>query len=118
MILLFTITEENNKFEHSTDVSDDEFSFAELKDKVAEVLVVSDTSPKELKHKIHGPDNNKTYRKLSIVKRRTVGYFILVLDYLHSPFRNIESYLGISTGLNENNCQKLLKQFNSKFITT
>ena len=45
-ISIFIILEENNKFEHYTDCSDDKFSFVELKDKIAEVLGLSHISPR------------------------------------------------------------------------
>ena len=81
---LLNITEENNKFELYTYDSDNEFSFVELKDKVAEVLGLSNITDEELEHEVHGPDNIKTYRKLSIEKSQTDGYYIVVNDYRHS----------------------------------
>ena len=57
---VFVKAEENNNFEHYTDDSDDEFSFVELKDKIAEALALSDVSPKNLQHEKHGPDNIKS----------------------------------------------------------
>ena len=53
---IFNKTEENNKVELFTNPSDDKFSYAQLKDDVAEILGLSDTSSQDLQHKIHGPD--------------------------------------------------------------
>ena len=39
------------------------------------------------------------------------------MDYVLSPFRDFESYLRISTSLNEDDIQILFKQYNSKIIT-
>ena len=62
-ISLFNITEENKEIELYTHSSDDEFSFVELEDRVAEVLGLSDVSFLILQHEIHGPNIFKTYRK-------------------------------------------------------
>ena len=58
---LFNITEEKNKFELYTDPFDSDFSFNELKDKVAEVLGLSDIYVEDLEHEIYGPNIVKTY---------------------------------------------------------
>ena len=55
-ISLFKITEENNKFEFYTQPNDSEFSFTELKYKVAETLGLSDISIDDLEQEIHGSD--------------------------------------------------------------
>ena len=47
---IFKITEEKNKFELNTDPLDSELSYTELKDKVAEILGLSDFSSKDLSH--------------------------------------------------------------------
>ena len=47
---IFTIKEENNEFELYTDPFESDSSFDELKDKVAEVLGLSDITIKDLKH--------------------------------------------------------------------
>ena len=39
------------------------------------------------------------------------------MNYTQSSFRDSESYLRILTGLNEDDIQLILKQYNSKFIT-
>ena len=62
-ISLFNITEENKEIELYTQSSDDEFSFVEWKDRVAELLGLSDVSFLILQHEIHGTNIFKTYRK-------------------------------------------------------
>ena len=57
---IFNITEENNKFELYTHPLDEEFSYAQMKDDIAEVLGLSDISPEDSKHEIHGPNIIKT----------------------------------------------------------
>ena len=44
---IFNITEENSNFELHTYNSDNEFSFVQVKDKVAEVLGLSDITDEE-----------------------------------------------------------------------
>ena len=114
---IIDFTEEENKIELYTDDSDDESSFNELRDKVAEVLGLSDMSPDDLQHEIIGPDIIKTYRKLSMEKSHTDGNYILIMHYAKSPVRDLESFLRNLTGLHEDDIQLKLKQYNSKFIT-
>ena len=49
-----------------------------MKDKVAEVLGLSHSSLQDLQHEIHGLDIIETYRKLSIEKSQTDGYYLLL----------------------------------------
>ena len=42
---------------------------------------------------------------------------ILLLGYSRSPFRDFESYLRIVVGLDEEDIQLILKQYNSHFLT-
>ena len=42
---------------------------------------------------------------------------ILLLDYVRSPFWDFESYLRIVVGLDEEDIQIILKQYNSHFTT-
>ena len=39
------------------------------------------------------------------------------MGYARSPLRDFESYLRIIVGLNEDDIQLILKQYNEKFIT-
>ena len=43
--------------------------------------------------------------------------YMLLLGYVRSPFRNFESYLRIVVGLDEDDIQLILKQYNSHFVT-
>ena len=94
-----------------TDPFDSEFSFNELKDKIAEVLGLSDIINKDLEHEICSPNIYKTYRKLSTAKSLTDGYYIILINYMQSSLRNSESYLEILGSLDENDIQLLLKQY-------
>ena len=114
---IFDITEENIKFELCTGYLEDEFSYTQLKDKVAEVLGLSDITPEELEHEIFGPKYIEIYRKLSTEKSQTDGFYLLLRDYDQSPFRDFEIYLRIVVGLVEDDIQLILKQYNSKFTT-
>ena len=72
-----------------------------MKDKIAEVPGLSDISPEYLQHEVGAPNISKTYRKLSMDKSQTDGYYNLLTDYAHSPIRDYESYLRILTAVNE-----------------
>ena len=47
----------------------------------------------------------------------TDGFMLLLLDYGRSLFRDFESYLRIVVGLDEEDIQLILKEYNSHFIT-
>ena len=55
-------------------------------------------------------------RKLETDKRRTDGFYILILDYAWSLFRDFESYLKLVVGLDKDDFQLILKQIYSKFL--
>ena len=107
---IFIITEENKKFELYTGALYDELYYTTMKDKVAEILCLSDISPEDLEHKILRPDVIKIFRSLSIEKSQTDGYYTLLERYLQSPFRDFESSLSILTGLNEDYIEIIFKQ--------
>ena len=113
---LFNITKENNKFELFTDTFD-EFSFAEIKDEVEENLNIPNITDAHLEDDTLGPQIAKTYWELRSDKSSHDGYTILLTDYGRSPFRDFESFLRIVVGLEENDIQLILKQYNEKFIT-
>ena len=77
---------------------------------VAETLGLSYTSIEDLEHKKYGPNIFKTYRKQSTEKSQTDGYHILLLNYVHSSFRDFESYLRFLSPVDENDIQLILKK--------
>ena len=113
---VFIITEHINKFELYTGLFDSDFSITELKDKVAEVLGLSDISTEVLEHEIDGPNTIETYRKLSTEKSQIDGYYIKLINNMHSSFRDFESYLRFLSSLDDFDIQLILKQYISKLI--
>ena len=113
---IFNITEENNKFELYTDTFD-EFSFPELKDEVGEILKISNITDDHLEDETLAPRIAETYWKLRSDKTSHDGYTILLTGYANSSFRDFESYLRIFVGLEEDDIQLILKQYNEKFVT-
>ena len=112
----FNITEINNKYELYTGFFEDDFSYTQLKDKVAEVLGLSDVSPEGLKPELFGPKLMEIYRKLLMEKSQIDGYYSLLKDYFHSPIRDFEIYLRSLTGLNEDYSRLISRQYKSKFV--
>ena len=113
---IYNITKENNKFELYTDTFD-EFSFEELKDEVGEILNISNITDDHLEDETLAPRIIETYRRLRLDKSSHDGYIILLTGYANSSFRDFESYLRIIVGLEEDNIQLILIQYNEKFIT-
>ena len=113
---IFNITKENKKFELYTD-NFDEYSFEELKHEVEEILNIPEITDDHLEDETLAPRIAETYWKLGLHKTSHDGYIILLIGYARSPFRDFESYLRVVVGLEEDNIQLILKQYNEKFIT-
>ena len=91
--------------------------FTQLKDEMEEILNVSDIRLYHLQHEKLGPRKIEAYKKLGLEKSNTGGYMILLMVYARSPFRDFESYLRTVVGLDEDDIQLILGQYNSKFVT-
>ena len=113
---IFNITKENNKFEFYTDTFD-EFSFEELKDEVEEILNIPNITDDHLEDGTLAPRIAETYWNLKSDKSKHDGYTILITGYANSSFRDFESYLRIIFGLEEDDIQLILKQYNEKFVS-
>ena len=112
----YKITKENNKFELYTD-SFDEFSFLELKDELEEILNIPNVTDSHLEDETIALLTIDTYQKLRSDKSSHDGYIILLMGYARSPFTEFESYLRIVVGLEEDDNQLILKQYNEKVNT-
>ena len=113
---IFNITEKNNKFELYRDMSA-KFGFSELKDELEEILNISHITDKHLDDEVLGRRIIDEYIKLSRERMNTDGYMLLLLDYGRSLFRDFESYLRMVVGLDEDDIQLILKEYNSHFNT-
>ena len=88
-----------------------------MKYELEEILKVSHISLERLRDEILRPRIIDELLKLSHEKTNIDGYKILLLGYTRSPFQGFESYLRIVVGLDEEDIQLILKQYNSHFIT-
>ena len=113
---IFNITEENNKFEIYR-TKDDKFGFLELKDELEEIFNIPHITIEHLDDEILGPRIIDEFIKLSNEKKNRDGYMILLFCYCASSFRDFESYLRLVIGLDEEDIQLILKEYNSHFIT-
>ena len=112
---IFKINDTNNKFELYTDTSE-EFSFAELKKELEEILHIPDITSYHLKQETIAPRIIEAYKKMRLEKFSTDGYTILLMYYARSPFRDFESFLRMTGDLDEDDIQMVLKQNNSTFV--
>ena len=62
------------------------------------------------------PNLIKAYKKLSSEKGQIDGCFLLLMGYARSSFRDVESFLRIVLGLEENVIELILKPYTSDFI--
>ena len=113
---IFNITEEKNKFDIYRD-SSKKFGFIELKDELEEILNIPHITNEHLNDEVLGPQIINEYYKLSRERMNTDGYMVLLLGYSASSFRDFESYLRLVVGLDEDDIQLVLKEYNSHFIT-
>ena len=113
---IFNITKEKNKFELYTDTFD-EFSFTEPKDELEELLNNPNITDEHLQDEIIAPRICEAYNKVRLQKSSTDGSIILFMYYARTPFRDFESFLGMTGDLNEDDIQLILKQYNSNFVT-
>ena len=113
--VFFNVTEQNNNFGSYTDFFDD-FSIAERKYELKEILCFSDNKLSHLQHETLGPRVNKANIKLGEEKSSTDGYVIFILGYARSPFRDVETCLRNAVGLDEDDIQMILKRYNSFFL--
>ena len=113
---IFNITEENNKFQIYRDMTA-KFGFLELKDELEEILNIPHITNEYLDDEIIGPRIIDEFIKLSNEKKNNDGYMILLFGYSASSFRYFESYLRLVMGLDEEDIQLILKEYNSHFIT-
>ena len=112
----FNITERNNKLELYRDTSN-KFGFLELKVELEEIPNISHISQDHLQDDEIGPRIFDKFLKLPLEKKNSNGYIILLLGYSRSLFRGFESYLRFVVGLDEEDIQLFLEQYNSHFIT-
>ena len=113
---IFNIIEENNKFEIYRDTPT-KFRFLELKDELEEVLGIPHITQEHLLDDETASRIIDEYHKLSHEKKNSDGYTILLLNHSRSQFKDFESCLRIRVGLDEEDIQLILKEYNSHFIT-
>ena len=113
---IFILTEENNKLEIYRDTPT-KFKFLDLKDELEEILGIPQITREHLLDDETASRIIDDYHKLSQEKKNSDGYTILLLNYSRSQFQDFESYLRIRVGLNEEDIQLILKDYNSHFIT-
>ena len=113
---IFNITEENNKFEIYRDTPT-KFYFLDLKEVIEEILGIPHITREHLLDDETASRIIDEYHKLSNETKYSDGYTILLLNYSRSQFRDFESYLRIRVGLDEEDTQLILKEYNSHFIT-
>ena len=113
---IFNITEENNKFEIYRDTPT-KFHFLDLQDELEEILGIPHITRKHLLDDETASRIIDEYHKLSQEKKNSDGYTILLLKYSRSQFRDFESYFRIRVGLDEEEIQLILKEYNSHFMT-
>ena len=76
-----------------------------MKHELEEIVKISIIQPEHLQDKIRGLTIGKAYKNLESENRQTDGYYMLLMGYARSPFRDFENYLRIVVGLDEDDIQ-------------
>ena len=92
------------------------FSVVELRDELQEFFDIEDITCGHFQDEKLGPLNVTFYKKIKSEKPSTDAYLILITTYVKSPIRDCEKYLRIVVGLDEDDIQIILKQFNSNSV--
>ena len=88
-----------------------------MKDELEEILKIPNITDDHLEDETLALRIAETYWKLRSDKSNHDGYTILLTGYAESSFRDFESYFRITIGLEEDNIQLILKQYNEKFVS-
>ena len=113
---VFNKTEENNKFEIYRDTPT-KFHFLDLKDELEEILGIPHITREHLLDDETASRIIDEYHKLSHEKKNSDGYTILLSNYSISQFRYFETFSRLRVGLDEEDIQLILKEYNSHFVT-
>ena len=100
----------------STEVHPTKFQFVDLKVELEEILGIPHITRDHLLDDETASRIIDEYHKLSQEKKNSDGYTILLLNYSRSQFRDFET-LRIRVGLDEEDIQLILKEYNSHFKT-
>ena len=100
----------------STEIHLQSFNFY-LQDELEEILGIPHITRDHLLDDETASRIIDEYHKLSHENKNSDGYTILLLNYSRSQFRDFESYLRIKVGLDEEDIQLILKEYNSHFMT-
>ena len=88
-----------------------------MKDKLEKILDISNIISEHLQDDLFGPCIISAYKKPETEKRQTVGFYMLLMGYARSPFRDFGSYLRLVVGLDVDKILLILKQYKSNFVT-
>ena len=116
---IFSITEENNKFELYKFLEDKigGISYTKVRDEIERDLDSSDITDADLQDDIIAPIFIEEYKK-QVTKRMKDGqYMKIIAGYVSSMFQEFESYIRTEVDLVEDDVRLVLDEYNSSFIT-
>ena len=116
---IFTITEQNNKFElYNFPVEKaGGVPYIKVRDEIEKDLGISHITAADLQDEIRGPVVVKEYKEQLTKRMEDVGYTNILSGYPSSVFQDFESYLSTEIDLVEDDIRLVLDKYNSSFIT-
>ena len=115
---VFTLTEENNKFElfEYPDSRIGGVSYEKVRDETEKDLDISDNTATDLQDDIIAPIIIEEYREQVTKRTKDVGYAKILQGYTSSLFQDFESYFRTEIALVEDDIGLVLDEYNSKCI--
>ena len=116
---IFSITEENNKFDlyNFPDEKAAGISYIKVRDEIERDLDISDITATDLQDDIIGPIIIEEYNE-QVSKRMKYGQYLNILAiYTSSVFQDFESFLRTQIDLIEDDIKLVLEEYNSSSIT-
>ena len=116
---IFSITEENNKFElyKFPDEKAGGITYGKVRDEIERDLDISDITATDLQHDIIGPIIIEEYKKQVTKRMEDEQHMNILSIYTSSVFQDFESFLRTQIDLIEDDIKLVLDEYNYGFIT-
>ena len=116
---IFTITDENNKFElyKIPDEKAGGVTYEKVRDEIEKDLDIEDITATDLQDDIKGPFIIEEYKEQVSKRMKDEQYMNILLIYISSVFQGFESFLRTQIDLVEDDIKLVLDEYNSSFIT-
>ena len=116
---IFSITEENNKFDlyKFPDEKAGGVTYEKVRNEIEKDLDIEDITAEDLQDEIIGPIIIEEYKEEVSKRMKDEQYMNILATYTRSVFQDFESFLRTQINLVEDDIKLVLDEYNSSFIT-